>query len=98
MLTTPGEKSGVQKTGRKIMIILQEALLITSAPDDIQMVLGAFFVIAALVLFSLSVEVGMYPSVRNWTGTFLTADYWLRRHKRRSFAWTLATDRPAFSS
>lgn len=80
------------------MVILQEAFLITSAPDDIQMVLGAFFVIVALVLFSLSVEVGMYPSVRHWAGTFLTVDYWIRRHKRKGFAWTLAADRLAFSS
>jgi hypothetical protein len=81
-----------------MMIVLQEAFFITSAPDDIQMVLGTFFVISALVLFSLSVEVGIYPSVRNWTGTFLTADYWVRRHKRRDFAWTLAADRLALSS
>ena len=77
------------------MVILQEAFFISSAPDDIQMVLGAFSVIAALVLFSLSVEAGIYPSVRNWTGTFLTADYWIRRHKRKGFVWTLAADRLA---
>jgi hypothetical protein len=78
-----------------MMIILQEAFFITSAPDDIQMVLGAFFVISALVLFSLSVEAGTGPSVRNWTGAFPTADYWVRRHKRRGFAWTFAGDRLA---
>jgi hypothetical protein len=76
-----------------MMIILQEAFFITSAPDDFQMVMGAFFVISALVVFGFSVEAGMGPSMRNWTGTFLTADYWIRRHKRRGFAWTLAADR-----
>ena len=80
------------------MIILQEAFFISSAPDDVQVVLGAFFVIAALVLFSLSVEAGIYPSVRNWTGTFLTADYWVRRHRRRGFAWTFTGDRLALYS
>ena len=80
------------------MIILQEAFFITPAPDDIQMIFGAFFVTSALVLFSLSVEAGTGPSVRNWTGTFLTADYWVRRHRRRGFAWTFTADRLALYS
>lgn len=78
------------------MIILQEVFFVTSAPDDIQMVLGAFFVIATLVLISLSVEVGIYPSVRDWVGTFLTADYWIRRQKRRAFARTFGVTGSAY--
>jgi hypothetical protein len=65
------------------MTILQEPLLITSAPDDIQLVLGIFFAIAVAILFSLALEDGVYPSVCNCCKKFLEDLVRVRRRQRR---------------
>ena len=86
-LYTPGEIPGVTQTGREIVNIFQQALLITSDQDDVQMILAVIFLIVAVILFRLAVEAGVHPSAREMAKTFLSADYWIRRQKRKSFGY-----------
>jgi hypothetical protein len=65
--------------------IFQEALLITSAPQDVQIILGAFIVTLAATLLRPVIETYVYPAARNTTVRFLSPDYWIKRQKRRGF-------------
>lgn len=48
------------------MNIYEQDLMILSAPADIQIVVVAVFAFAAIALFCLAVEDGVYPSVSHW--------------------------------
>lgn len=65
------------------MIFLQEQLLITSAPTEVLAALGLSAAIAALILFSLAVEAGLYPGARREIARFFTAEYWVNRQRRK---------------
>jgi hypothetical protein len=67
--------------------IFQQELLITSDQDDVQMILAVIFLIVAVILFRLAVEAGVHPSAREMAKTFLSADYWIRRQKRKGFGY-----------
>ena len=65
------------------MNILQEPLLIAAAPDNIQTAVAVIFAIAAVTLFALAVEAGVYPSLRKWFTTRMNGDFWIKRQWHR---------------
>lgn len=69
------------------MNILQQTLVSASAQEDVQMILAVMVLLMAAILFRLAVEAGVHPSARKTARTFLSADYWIRRQKRRGFPY-----------
>lgn len=65
------------------MNTFQEALLTSSAPEDVQVILGALILILVATLLRLTIESVVYPAARKATIRFLSADYWIRRQNRR---------------
>jgi hypothetical protein len=74
------------------MSIFLNTYLITSTPVEIQLALCEFFLSAATLLFCLSAEAGYYPQARQYLAQYAGAEYWIRRHKRKHFAYGHAMD------
>ena len=64
------------------MSIVQDSLLIASAPADILIGLGLLFSLAALTLLALAVEAGVYPAVCDWLKVVRPRGIFIRRHRR----------------
>jgi hypothetical protein len=64
------------------MNIVQDSLLIASAPADILVGLGILFALAALTLLALAVEAGVYPAVCDWLKAVQPRGILMRRHRR----------------
>jgi hypothetical protein len=74
------------------MSIFLNTYLITSTPVEIQLALCEFFFSAATLLFCLSAEAGYYPQAREYLAQYAGADYWIRRQRRKHFAYCHAMD------
>ena len=70
------------------MNICLDALLITSAPFEIQLALGELFIASATILFCLSVEAGHYPMAQKSLCRYLQGDYWIARQGRKHLAYS----------
>ena len=69
------------------MNIFQQALSITSGQDDVQVVLALMFLIVAVILFKLAVEVGVQAPAHKTVKAILSANYWIKRKKRKGFGY-----------
>jgi hypothetical protein len=74
------------------MSIFLNTYLITSTPVETQLALCEFFFSAATLLFCLSAEAGYYPQARKYLAQYAGADYWIRRQRRKHFAYGHAMD------
>ena len=70
------------------MNICLDTLLIASAPIEIQLALGEWFLASATILFCLSAEAGHYPMARRSLQRYLRADYWIARQRRKHLAYS----------
>ena len=69
------------------MTIVGYELLITSAPPESLLALGAMFSVVAVILLSLTVEAGTYPEPSGRLKCWLSDNPWTRRQWRR---WSLS--------
>jgi hypothetical protein len=76
----------------------QEALLTSSAPEDVQIILAAFIVILAATLLRLVIETYVYPAASKKTVRFLSADYWIKRQKRKGIAYRSMAEQAEISA
>jgi hypothetical protein len=69
------------------MSSLQQAFLITSAHDGLQMILAVTLLIVAGILFRQIATSGADISTSKRAKTLLSADYWIERRKRKGFSY-----------
>ena len=65
----------------------QQVLLITFGQDDVPTILALMFLIGAAILFKLAVEVGVQAPAHKTVKAILSANYWIKRKKRKGFGY-----------